>query len=360
MRTIFSTKQVAKILLGLAILGQGLNVSAQYVKPGDEPPRGERGGGRGEGRGGGNGEGRGGGDERPPRYEEPPRRTEPQPPPRREEPPSRVEPPRREEPTRPPRYEEPPRRTEPPRVEPPRREEPPRYEPPRREEPPRYQPPQPPPRRDERPPRYDDERPPRYDDERPPRYDEPPRYGNEQPPRYDEDRDAIRRRIIDHRRREIDDRDYWRDRHDRWYNHCERPRYPHYEQPIDWHRPMPDPGYWDYSEILIVADNIQNLSQRIYNIMEPVAPTTRNQEYSARLMRVLFQLVDAAESFNDSVKMNASWSSTLNNLFYLEETVRLTETTLDGYSQEYRVSNEMRALRYYVDEMLWTYRQRYQ
>ncbi len=340
MRTIFSTKKVAKILFGLAILGQGLNVSAQYVKPGDEPPRGERGGGRGEGRGGG--------DERPPRYEEPPRREAP--------------PPRREEPTRPPRYEEPPRRVEPPRVEPPpRREEPPRYEPPRREEPPRpprheepprYQPPQPPPHRDERPPRYDDER--------PPRYEEPPRYGNERPPRYDEDREAIRRRIIDNRRREIDDRDYWRDRHDRWYNHCERPRYPHYEQPIDWYRPMPDPGYWDYSEVLVVADNIQNLSQRIYNIMEPVAPTTRNQEYSARLMRVLFQLVDAAESFNDSVKMNASWSSTLNNLFYLEETVRLTETTLDGYSQEYRVSNEMRALRYYVDEMLWTYRQRYQ
>lgn len=300
MRTIFSTKQVAKILLGLAILGQGLNVSAQYVKPGDEPPRGERGGGRG------------GGNERPPRYEEPPR----------------YEPPHREEPPRPPRYEEPPRRAEPPRYVPPRREEPPR--------------------------------PPRYDDERPPRYDEPPRYGNERPPRYDEDRDAVRRRIIDHRRRVIDDRYHWRDRHDRWYRHCERPRYPHYEQPIDWYRPMPDPGYWDYSEILIVADNIQNLSQRIYNIMEPVAPTTRNQEYSARLMRVLFQLVDAAESFNDSVKMNASWSATLNNLFYLEDTVRLTETTLDGYSQEYRVSNEMRALRYYVDEMLWTYRQRYQ
>ncbi len=122
--------------------------------------------------------------------------------------------------------------------------------------------------------------------------------------------------------------------------------------------PTRDNVYWDHQDILIVADNIEYLAQRIYDIMEPIAPTTRNQEYSARLMRVLYQLTDASSAFHISVQRYDQLSDTLYYLFYLEDTVSLTENTLDGYSQEYRVEDEMKAIRYYINELLWTYRQR--
>ncbi|MNL69300.1 hypothetical protein D3C87_1941460 [compost metagenome] len=82
-------------------------------------------------------------------------------------------------------------------------------------------------------------------------------------------------------------------------------------------------------------------------------------EYGLRLRRVLISLIDAAENFNDSVNDRYDWYDTLSDLFYLEAQVDLAEQTLSGYSQEWRVQEEMGSLRYYVNELLWTYRQNF-
>jgi hypothetical protein len=84
-----------------------------------------------------------------------------------------------------------------------------------------------------------------------------------------------------------------------------------------------------------------------------------NREYADRLLRVLAEMEDAAENFNDAVNQGYDYSDSLNDLFYLEESIQNAERTLDGYSKAYLVDEEMRSMRYYVDELLWQYRQTY-
>lgn len=148
----------------------------------------------------------------------------------------------------------------------------------------------------------------------------------------------------------------WTGRYNTWWGGFVRPR-PVVFVHVSWYQPMPAIGSWDYFQTEQVAENIEYLTRGIYEELDAVAPT--NTEYGQRLRRVLYDLVDAAENYEDAVESTYDFSDTLYDLFYLEEMVGLTEQTLDGYSQAYRVSDDMAAIRYYVNELLWTYRQNY-
>ena len=84
-----------------------------------------------------------------------------------------------------------------------------------------------------------------------------------------------------------------------------------------------------------------------------------NPAYRARLMDTLGSLIGATESFVDEVERSYDWSETIHDLFYVDEQLDLAEQTLSGFSQSYRVRNDMRLFRYYVDELLWQYRYHY-
>lgn len=151
----------------------------------------------------------------------------------------------------------------------------------------------------------------------------------------------------------------WGVRYNTWWTVSTRPVIYRPVRPIPWHRPMPSIGYWSYSELDIISDNLEYLSRDVYTTMSQVAPLTPNREYAFRLMNVLGQLVNAAENYNDAVADSYDWSDSLYDLFNLDAALTTAETTLDGYSQAYRVDNEIRSLRYYVNELLWNYRQNY-
>lgn len=314
----------------------------------------------------------------PTRTERPmPPRTERPVPPTRTERPQPPQPPRNERPY-PPRREDGPTRPQPPRNErplPPRRDE--RPQPPRRDERPQ------PPRRDERP------QPPRND--RPGRHDD--RWRREG---RGHDQDSIRRQREIERRREAVRRDrdirrweydkhmsrmrhdrqewrnryhvrvinrpyvfthdHWYDRYSRWYGYCPRPAFYVVVRPIRWYVPMPAHTVWTYSQVESVALNLESLTRDIYGEM---AATANGSEYSQRLLEVLNEMAYAAENYSDAVQSNYDFTDSLNHLFYLESMVDTAEYTLAGYSRAYLVDNEMRALRYYVNELLWLYRQQY-
>ncbi|MES2854463.1 MAG: hypothetical protein V4692_01315, partial [Bdellovibrionota bacterium] len=97
----------------------------------------------------------------------------------------------------------------------------------------------------------------------------------------------------------------------------------------------------------------------IYDQIGQVIVTNPNSEYRHRLMRVLAEMEDAAENYADAVYAGYDYTDSLSDLFYLEDTVILAEKTLNGYSRSYIVEQEMKAMRYYVDELLWLYRQNY-
>ncbi len=162
-------------------------------------------------------------------------------------------------------------------------------------------------------------------------------------------------RVVIHRDRgHIRSRTRWTPYYNNWWINVFRPA-PVYVS-IRWHAPMPDMNTIQYSNVENIATNLEYLSSEVYGVMADVVQTSPNKEYAQRLTRVLGQLADAAENFTDAVDEGSYYEDSLYDLFHLEEQVNLATTTLSGYSQEYRVSEEMNALRYYVQELLYIYR----
>jgi hypothetical protein len=149
----------------------------------------------------------------------------------------------------------------------------------------------------------------------------------------------------------------WGIRYNRWWSGFTRPQIVVVVQDLSWYQPMPEVGQWSYYDVLTVAENLEQLSREVYDKMDAVAST--QGEYGPRLRNVLAQLADAADNFSDNVRESTDWSDTLYDLFHLESSLVLAETALDGYSKSWVVEKEMKALRFYVEEMLWTYRQQY-
>lgn len=149
----------------------------------------------------------------------------------------------------------------------------------------------------------------------------------------------------------------WQPRYDRWYTNFYRPRQVIFVHEIRWIEPMPVVGVWSYYDAEVVARNLEGLTQEIYDTMDRVSPI--GTEYGQRLRRVLADLEDAADQLQDGIANSYDWEETIYDLFNLEAQVSLAEQTLDGYSRAYMVDDEMKAVRYYVDELLYTYRVNY-
>ena len=122
---------------------------------------------------------------------------------------------------------------------------------------------------------------------------------------------------------------------------------------------MPSHDIWDYAQVELVAGNLEYLSEKIYDTMEDPSVPYANPEYGVRLQGVLVDLIGAATNYDDAVKDSDDWSGSIDDLFYLDQQLSLTEKTLNGFSQEYRVREDVREFRYYVDELLWQYQQNY-
>jgi hypothetical protein len=122
---------------------------------------------------------------------------------------------------------------------------------------------------------------------------------------------------------------------------------------------MPGYGHWDYVQVEYVAENLEDLANRIYDTMAHPGVPYANPAYRLRLMAALEGLAGATENYVDEVERSFHWSDTIHDLFYVDEQLELVERTLSGFSQSYRVQTEMRLFRYYVNELLWQYRYNY-
>ncbi len=151
---------------------------------------------------------------------------------------------------------------------------------------------------------------------------------------------------------------YWGFQFNLWYGKTLRPKY--YSIPgFYWVRPMPNYGLWNYYQVEIAAQNLENLSERIYDIMTDPGIRYVNPSYRVKLVKALSSLVGAAQDYTDSVSDSYDWYESMGDLFYLNQELNRTETVLRGFSQARRVEREMRYMRYYVNELLWQYRQNY-
>jgi hypothetical protein len=150
---------------------------------------------------------------------------------------------------------------------------------------------------------------------------------------------------------------FWRNRFNVWWDVCPRPVY--VRVTYVWWVPMPPYGAWDYVQVETVAENLEYLSEKIYDTMaDPNVPYV-NPAYQQRLMQALADLVGAAHNYEDAVRNSVDWDGSLNDLFFMEQQLSLVEQTLSGFSQEYRVQPDVAQFRYYVDELLWQYHQVY-
>jgi hypothetical protein len=168
-------------------------------------------------------------------------------------------------------------------------------------------------------------------------------------------RDSWRRQphwVQPRRDNRIHDSRFWGPRYNVWLGIRTRPLY--FSFSYNWRRPMPSSTTWSYIDIEAVADNIEDLTQDIFNRMSRANP---NMSYGLR--QTLADLADSAENFNDSVETRDDYNDTLYDLFYLDTKVNEAQNALRSDFYGNAVSNDMRALRYYVDEMLYTYRQNY-
>ena len=82
-------------------------------------------------------------------------------------------------------------------------------------------------------------------------------------------------------------------------------------------------------------------------------------DYQATLRDALSQLVAAAQNFSDAVQNGSDYSDSIYDLFYLDQMATRAREVLRGSPQAYMVEDQMNALRYTVDELLWNYRQNY-
>jgi hypothetical protein len=154
------------------------------------------------------------------------------------------------------------------------------------------------------------------------------------------------------------DRNYWAPRFDRWWYYNTRPVYVVIPGFV-WLRPMPPVSYWDYYQVELIAHNLEDISHRVYATMSHPSVPYANPSYRPRLMASLGELIGAAMNYVEAVEESYDWSGSLHDLFYLDERLSHAENTLSGFSQAYRVQNEMRLFRYYVNELLWQYRYYY-
>jgi hypothetical protein len=119
---------------------------------------------------------------------------------------------------------------------------------------------------------------------------------------------------------------------------------------------MPTYGQWDYAQVEIVAENLEDASRRVYDTL---MDSNMDPQYQQQLAEVFGSLVNAAWNYNESVINSIDWNDSLDDLFYLDEQLQAAEETLNGYSEEYRVRDDMALLRYYVNELLWQYHANY-
>jgi hypothetical protein len=167
-----------------------------------------------------------------------------------------------------------------------------------------------------------------------------------------------RRIAITRNQRDIDDPRRWVGRYRTWWNNSNTQPDPIIvDNSEDWTvdmPPVPDDGVVPYLNVEAVALNIEGLVQEIYTKIDQAAPLDPT---GLQLRQTLAALEDTAENYYDAVQANSDYSETLYDLFNLDMATQNAEHALQGYPEQPLVATRMATLRYYVNVLLYTYRQ---
>ena len=120
---------------------------------------------------------------------------------------------------------------------------------------------------------------------------------------------------------------------------------------------MPAYDGWSYYDIEIVARDVEQLTESIYQTMDGAG--SDDPAYQETLRNALTDLVGAAQNFSDAVQNGSDYSDSLYDLFYLDDMATQAKVVLQDSSQAYLVDDQMIALRSTIDELLWNYKQNY-
>jgi hypothetical protein len=142
----------------------------------------------------------------------------------------------------------------------------------------------------------------------------------------------------------------WANRYASWYFGCEEPLVVAYN--LAWFEPMPAAEVYSYDQVEVVSTNLEDEARVLY---QNVSQLTNDPA----VLNALAQLVDATEYYTDAVYAGSDYSDTLNNLFYVDSTLTAAEQVLQTRTTNSAIVTEVGALRYYVNKLLWSYRQNY-
>lgn len=138
------------------------------------------------------------------------------------------------------------------------------------------------------------------------------------------------------------------------------PKIPQLTKTIYYKYEMPyASGRWSEKEVARVSVNLEGLTKAIYDTMTIAVGKSTNAAYKTKLRKVMMEVVDAQENLTNTVYASGDLRTSLYDLLYLNSKINLLIKTLDGYSGASLVNNEMKALRYQVNEIMWSYRARY-
>ncbi len=146
----------------------------------------------------------------------------------------------------------------------------------------------------------------------------------------------------------------WTQRYNRWWRNVDRWNHPVWpERRITYPGKWPSTSRrWNINDVVNVADNLEAEFAHIYNMV-----------YDGRfgntvLAQKAYELWHAAQVYSDAVEFyNSSFHFTVYELFNLEEKVLAFGQELNRYAGYSRLKSHFNISRFYVNELLWQYRQ---
>lgn len=134
-------------------------------------------------------------------------------------------------------------------------------------------------------------------------------------------------------------------RYSQWYANSVRPDASSLPQTINWFQQMPDIGDWSYGDIIVVAANLESLTRDVYaEVQQPQVAS----------------LIAVAQAYSNSVISGSDTTDSLTNLLEFDGQLEKVESELSEAAQSSQsLSDELSALRYFVEELKFDYRVNY-
>jgi hypothetical protein len=158
--------------------------------------------------------------------------------------------------------------------------------------------------------------------------------------------------------REIRDQQRWEERmrrlRDEWL-YPQRPVWP--DEPIVSPDPWPEyPGddvYWDWYEIVSVADLVDRCLFEMY--LMALGELSNESTFNYRALSAYYDLIEASTLYVESLHKYENINDTVFELLYLEETLLAAEFFATDSRMSHHFQQNYAVVKFYIEKLLWNY-----